>query len=125
MMDDLFTSNTPCFGTKQYVSQPTACGRGFEIKVPHGSLIYIPKFIEKKIADRTLAVFFENEHYDWQNTNWHEIECINALNWKNIAWHQDTVKFYGKEHALPRVSAWYGDTGKNYKYFCILLHPHP
>ena len=116
MIEDLFASETTCFGTKQYASQPTACGRGFEIKIPYGSLIYIPKFIEKKIADRTLAVFFENDHYDWENTNWHDVDNINELKWTNIAWQQDTVKLYGKKHELPRVSAWYGDTGKSYKY---------
>lgn len=125
MIEDLFASETTCFGTKQYASQPTACGRGFEIKIPYGSLIYIPKFIEKKIADRTLAVFFENDHYDWENTNWHDVDNINELKWTNIAWQQDTVKLYGKKHELPRVSAWYGDTGKSYKYSGILLHPHP
>ena len=95
MIEDLFASETTCFGTKQYASQPTACGRGFEIKIPYGSLIYIPKFIEKKIADRTLAVFFENDHYDWENTNWHDVDNINELKWTNIAWQQDTT---GKCH---------------------------
>ena len=32
---------------------------------------------------------------------------------------------YGKSHTLPRISAWYGDTGKAYKYSGILLHPNP
>ena len=125
MMGDLFAEITPSFGTNQYPSEPTACGRGYKIYVPHGELIYIPQFIAPHIAARTLDVFFENTSHDWAQTNWHDIDNINELNWKNIAWHQDTVKFYGKTHELPRVSAWYGDTGKSYKYSGILLHPHP
>lgn len=124
-MNDLFSDNVVSFGTKNYVATTPSYGRGFEIKVPHGTLIYIPQFIEKKIADRTLAVFFENDEYTWENTNWHDVENINSLNWKNIQWHQDTIKMYGKEHVLPRVSAWYGDTGRSYKYSGILLHPKP
>lgn len=126
-MNDLFSlvQDTPTFGTKQYVSTKTPCGRGYDIDVPNGTLRYIPRFIEKKIADRTLAVFFENDQYDWNDTNWHQIDNIDQLDWKNIQWQQDTIKMYGKSYTLPRVSAWYGDTGKAYKYSGILLHPKP
>lgn len=58
MIEDLFPTEQSCFGSKQYPSITPKFGRGFEILVPHGKLIYIPQFIEKKIADRTLAVFF-------------------------------------------------------------------
>ncbi len=125
MIEDLFSTEARGFGSKQYPSTTPAFGRGFEIVVPYGKLIYIPQFIEKKVADRTLAVFFDNDQYNWQETNWHDIQDVNNLNWKYIQWHQDTVKFYGKEHELPRISAWYGDTGKAYKYSGILLHPKP
>lgn len=125
MFNDLFAEVSQGFGTKNYTSTVPSFGRGHEIVVPHGKLIYIPQFIDQKIADRTLDVFFENDQYAWNETNWHNVENINDLVWKNIAWHQDTIKMYGKEHTLPRVSAWYGDTGKSYKYSGILLHPKP
>lgn len=127
MINDLFSQveSTPRFGTQQYLSQKTPCGRGYDIEVPHGALRYIPAFIEKKVADRTLAVFFENGQYDWNNTDWHQVEDISHIDWKNIQWQQDIIKMYGKSHILPRVSAWYGDTGKAYKYSGILLQPKP
>ncbi|MDC5100601.1 alpha-ketoglutarate-dependent dioxygenase AlkB [Acinetobacter baumannii] len=124
-MNDLFNQPEVFFSQQNYPMQATPCGRGFHIEVPHGRLCYIPNFIDKKIADRTLAVFFENAQYDWKNTDWHLVEDINNVDWKNIQWHQDIIKMYGKSHALPRVSAWYGDTGKVYKYSGILLQPNP
>ncbi len=72
-----------------------------------------------------MAEFCENSQYDWNHTNWHQVRDTNQINWKNIQWHQDTIKMYGKSHTLPRISAWYGDTGKAYKYSGILLHPNP
>lgn len=123
-MTDLFSSIQPkTFGTAAYPSTTPTFGRGYEIDLLHGKIIYIPAFIEKKIADRTLQVLFENNEYDWHNTNWHDVEDVENVGWKSIQWQQDTVKMYGKTHSLPRVSAWYGDTGKSYKYSGILLHP--
>ncbi|WP_168526853.1 alpha-ketoglutarate-dependent dioxygenase AlkB [Acinetobacter sp. A3] len=124
-MNNLFNEPEVLFSQQTYPMQPSPCGRGYDIEVPHGTLRYIPQFIEKKIADRTLAVFFENSQYDWNHTNWHQVQDINQIDWKNIQWHQDTIKMYGKSHTLPRISAWYGDTGKAYKYSGILLHPNP
>lgn len=125
MIDDLFCAEMPRFGSQQYPSKKTECGHGYIIHVPHGCLMYFPQFIEKKIADRTLSYFFENENFNWQKTDWHAIKDIHQLPWKNIAWQQDSVKLYGKTHELPRISAWYGDTGKDYKYSGLLLHPKP
>lgn len=125
-MLDLFSEDAPkTFGTASYPSKTPRFGRGYEIDIPYGKIIYIPGFIEKKVADRTLEVLFDNHDYDWNTTNWHDIEDIKNIPWKNIQWQQDSVKMYGKNHPLPRVSAWYGDTGKSYKYSGILLHPKP
>jgi alkylated DNA repair dioxygenase AlkB len=33
-----------------------------------------------------------------------------------IAWRQQHIKLYGKVHAEPRLTAWYGDAGKRYTY---------
>jgi alkylated DNA repair dioxygenase AlkB len=33
-----------------------------------------------------------------------------------IQWKQDSIKFYGKEVKLPRLTAWYGDSMKDYSY---------
>ncbi|MER8149579.1 hypothetical protein ABS241_19505, partial [Acinetobacter baumannii] len=50
MIEDLFSTEARGFGSKQYPSTTPAFGRGFEIVVPYGKLIYIPQFIEKKVA---------------------------------------------------------------------------
>jgi alkylated DNA repair dioxygenase AlkB len=122
VMSDLFDSSVNAL--TQYPESPHPSGKGCIISVPHGELIYIPQFIESKIADRTLEVFFANPQYDWRTTDWGSVGDISHVIWENIKWQQDTIKMYGKEHKLPRVSAWYGDQDKSYKYSGILLHPH-
>lgn len=42
---------------------------------------------------------------------------------EKIAWQQDAIKFYGKIIPLPRLTAWYGDEGKNYQYSGIKMQP--
>lgn len=42
----------------------------------------------------------------------------------NIAWKQEPIKIMGKEIMQPRLTAWYGDNGKSYKYSGITMHPH-
>ncbi|GGH05367.1 alpha-ketoglutarate-dependent dioxygenase AlkB family protein [Mucilaginibacter phyllosphaerae] len=43
----------------------------------------------------------------------------------NIKWQQDKIVFYGKLMDLPRLTAWYGDTDKPYKYSGIPMAPNP
>lgn len=40
-------------------------------------------------------------------------------------WQQDKIKIYGKEVSLPRLTAWYGDSGRSYTYSGIAMNPHP
>ncbi len=42
-----------------------------------------------------------------------------------INWRQDKIKFYGKEIDIPRLTAWYGDSGKSYTYSNITMNPIP
>ena len=42
-----------------------------------------------------------------------------------IKWEQDYIKFFGKSHPLPRLTAWYGDRNKNYTYSGIPMTPAP
>ena len=44
---------------------------------------------------------------------------------KNIKWQQDKLTIYGKEVNLPRLTAWYGETGKTYMYSGIKMDPLP
>lgn len=42
-----------------------------------------------------------------------------------IQWKQETARFAGKAVPLPRLTAWYGDTGKIYRYSGITVEPIP
>ena len=41
------------------------------------------------------------------------------------AWRQDEIVMFGKAVAVPRLTAWYGDTGASYSYSGITMHPKP
>lgn len=43
----------------------------------------------------------------------------------SINWRQDKMKIFGKEVDLPRLTAWYGDENKFYKYSGITMNPEP
>ncbi|MCR9206382.1 MAG: alpha-ketoglutarate-dependent dioxygenase AlkB, partial [Halobacteriovoraceae bacterium] len=40
---------------------------------------------------------------------------------KKILWRSDEITLFGKTHSIPRLHAWYGDLGANYKYSKIQL----
>lgn len=42
-----------------------------------------------------------------------------------IAWEQRTINMYGKSIVTPRLTAWYGDNGKNYAYSGSKFNPLP
>ena len=39
-----------------------------------------------------------------------------------VEWQQDSMKFYGKQVNLPRLTAWYGDHDSDYSYSGIELY---
>jgi alkylated DNA repair dioxygenase AlkB len=41
----------------------------------------------------------------------------------NTKWRQDKIRMFGKEVDLPRLTAWYGNQGKSYKYSGINMNP--
>lgn len=43
---------------------------------------------------------------------------------KNVHWQQDTIKVYGKTHLQPRLTAFYADNTKAYKYSNITMKPN-
>jgi alkylated DNA repair dioxygenase AlkB len=49
---------------------------------------------------------------------------LNALQ-QGIDWKQESIKLYGKQIALPRLTAWYGDPGATYSYSGLTVHPLP
>jgi len=97
----------------------------YAIKIPNGEIIYAEQFFDKKISDRSLEYFLENDSFDWKNVNWREFdkEELTKVQFKNINWQHDKLYMYGKEVYLPRYSAWYGDKDKTYTYSGLTLQP--
>lgn len=98
-------------------------GKGIVINMPYGRLYYSPDYFDQATSDRLFDEFLACENIDHKTHDWKNEADINHLPFKNIEWHQDTIKMYGKEHLLPRVSAWYGDSDKPYTYSGITLQP--
>ncbi len=67
-----------------------------------GEVYYYPNFFSKADSDRLFKSLIEN-----------------------ILWQQDQIKFFGKTHNIPRLTAWYGDNDKSYSYSGIPMNPHP
>jgi alkylated DNA repair dioxygenase AlkB len=44
---------------------------------------------------------------------------------KDTEWEQKKIRIYGKHVDLPRLTAWYGDSGKSYSYSGISMDPNP
>jgi alkylated DNA repair dioxygenase AlkB len=99
---------------------------GYRIIVPNGEILYVENFFNKKLSDRTVEYFLENDTVDWRATKWKDLSAaeLAALHFKNIKWKQDAIKLYGKEIPLPRLTSWYGDSGKSYTYSGIKSIPN-
>ncbi|MCP8898781.1 alpha-ketoglutarate-dependent dioxygenase AlkB family protein [Gilvimarinus xylanilyticus] len=44
---------------------------------------------------------------------------------ETLAWEQSVLMMYGKRVAIPRLNAWYGDTGSRYQYSGAYFSPLP
>lgn len=73
-----------------------------QIILPNLNLLFYKRFLSANEA----TVFFE--------------ELITKTNWR-----QDSIKMYNKYVYLPRLTAWFGDNGTNYKYSGINMNPTP
>lgn len=100
--------------------------KAFHIKIPKGEILYAKNFFSKKINDRTVEYFLENDTFDTKATNWREItsEDLFKAEFKNIKWKQDSISLYGKNIPLPRLTSWYGDKGQSYTYSGINSQPN-
>jgi len=72
------------------------------INVPDADIRFYPQFFSPSESDAFLA------------------ELMNSTDWK-----QEKISYYGKLMNLPRLTAWYGDTGKTYKYSGITVDARP
>jgi alkylated DNA repair dioxygenase AlkB len=78
-----------------------------------------PKSVRKfDLPDSDITLY--NGFFDKQQADALLKDLLNKIDWQ-----QDTIKYYGKTHELPRLTAWYGDTDKTYKYSNIPMNPKP
>lgn len=112
------------FQNTNFDAYPHPDGKGVVIIIPHGKLYYAPHYFGQKQSDDFLDYFLACENMDYRTHDWYKQTDIHHLPFKNIRWHQNTIKMYGKEHLLPRISAWYGDSDRPYTYSGIHLQPN-
>lgn len=91
---------------------------GYDIEIPNGKLFYADDFFNKKICNRCIEYFLENDSFDTKilNARDFEKEKLKDIKFKNILWEHDKINMFGKQIYVPRFSAWYGDENTNYSY---------
>lgn len=99
---------------------------GFDVTVPDGSFFYVEQFFNKAWSDRTVAYLQENATIDSHTVDWRAVpsDALDRIGFTNIHWKQDSLKLYGKSVLLPRLTAWYGDSGAAYTYSGIKSEPN-
>lgn len=109
-----------------YTVEPRANSGHYKVIVPNGELIYAEGFFDKKIADRSVEYFQENDTLDWKQTKWKNISAdkLSTMKFTNINWKQDNIKLYGKVIPLPRLTSWYGENDATYTYSGITSRPN-
>lgn len=84
------------------IAQQTASNISIGLNVVDGGeFVYYPDYFSKDDSDRFLKYLIND-----------------------IAWQQDTMNMYGKLVKFPRLTAWYGNGDKGYKFSGITLNPH-
>ncbi len=63
------------------------------LALPNAQIDVLPSFIDSAQADQLFNVLYQQ-----------------------LDWTQQHIKVYGKEYAVPRLSAWYADAGRCYEY---------
>lgn len=125
---DLFKSELPFEipSGEEYSVHSLNDNAGYRIIVPNGELVYIEQFFSRKVSDRSVEYFQENDSLDWRTAKWKELtaEKLAQIRFTNIFWKQDSINLYGKTMPLPRLTAWYGDSGKSYSYAGIKSEPN-
>ena len=78
----------------------TGAPREVIYKLQDADLVLIENFFSKEISDKLY---------------------LRLLN--DIQWMGTKITVYGKEHDTPRLTAWYGDPGKDYTYSGLKMNP--
>lgn len=100
---------------------------GFDISLLNGELFFAANFLNNKISDRSLEYFLENDRFAKGEVDWPSLseDSIAEIDFENINWKQDRINLYGKSHLLPRLTAWHGDSSRDYTYSGITSRPNP
>jgi alkylated DNA repair dioxygenase AlkB len=72
----------------------------------------------QKIDLPDAEVYYTPAFFTAQESNRYFNELLNQ-----VAWQQEHIKLFGKEHPMPRLTAWYGD--KAYTYSGLQNKPQP
>jgi alkylated DNA repair dioxygenase AlkB len=70
--------------------------------LPDGEGVIYPQFFDQVAGDRYLKILLQE-----------------------IDWQQEWIRMYGQRLPLPRLTAWYGDSGTDYTYSGITVTPKP
>ena len=70
------------------------------------------------IEDGTLTI-----HYNWLSST-EAVSMFEVLQ-QQLAWEQSVIRVYGRQVAIPRLNAWYGDRGCQYSYSGYQLPLNP
>lgn len=73
-----------------------------EFDLPEADLVYYPDFLKKEEADHFYQTILENTQ-----------------------WRQDTIRFFGKEHLQPRLTALFAENDRTYTYSGLEMEPLP
>lgn len=100
--------------------------QAFILKVPNGELMFAEHFFNRKVSDRSVEYLQQNDTLDWKNTNWQQVNehDFAQIKFTHINWQRDKINMYGRSLYLPRLTAWYGDSGKRYTYSGITSKPN-
>lgn len=64
-------------------------------------------------------IYFYRAFFSKEESDRYFAELLNETPWR-----QEQIKWYGKMMDLPRLTAWYGDQGKAYRYSGITVEPN-
>jgi alkylated DNA repair dioxygenase AlkB len=74
---------------------------------------------EKLVMPDADVIFYQSFFSEPQSSAFYR-DLLETTHWK-----QEKIKFFGKPVNLPRLTAWYGDEGKSYRYSGLLVNPEP
>ena len=87
---------------KRYMRESIISGKPNNLLPFDGEAFYYPSFFPRKMSD----------------------DFFSSLS-KEIAWKQEPIVIFGRAIMQPRLTAWYGDEGKEYSYSGITMKPNP